>query len=68
MAQPQPRVSTHLACLRRCGFVTAGRRGREVSYRLALGDLDEIVCCAFETMGPLAERLATRTRIGPDWV
>ena len=68
VAQSQPRVSTHLACLRHCGFVTAGRRGREVSYRLALGGLDEIVGRAFETMGPLAERLATCTRIGPDWV
>jgi len=26
VGQPQPRVSTHLACLRHCGFVTTGRR------------------------------------------
>ncbi len=36
VGQPQPRVSTHLACLRHCGFVTAERRGREVVYRPVL--------------------------------
>src|SRR2546428_10831590 len=29
VAQPQPRVSTHLACLRHCGFAIAERRGKE---------------------------------------
>ena len=65
---PQPRVSTHLACLRHCGFVTAERRGKEVIYRLALGGLDEVVGRASDVMVPLAERLATCTRIGPEWV
>jgi len=68
VGQPQPRVSTHLACLRHCGFVTAERRGKEVVYRLALDGLDGIVGRAAEVMGPLAERLATCTRIGPDWM
>jgi len=31
----QGRVSSHLACLRWCGFVTARREGRQVYYRLA---------------------------------
>src|SRR5260370_42561164 len=31
VGQPQPRVSTHLACLRHCGFVSTERRGPEVS-------------------------------------
>src|SRR5215468_7003647 len=68
VGQPQPRVSTHLACLRHCGFVTTERRGKEVIYRLALGGLDQIVGRAAEVMGPLAERLATCARIGPEWV
>ena len=31
----QPNVSKHLACLRECGLVRAGRSGRFVSYQLA---------------------------------
>ena len=68
VGQPQPRVSTHLACLRHCGFVTTERRGKVVIYRLAVAGLDEILEGAAEVMSPLAERLATCTRIGPDWV
>jgi ArsR family transcriptional regulator, cadmium/lead-responsive transcriptional repressor len=68
VGQPQPRVSTHLACLRHCGFVTTERRGKEVIYRLAVAGLDEILEGAAEVMSPLTERLATCTRIGPDWV
>src|SRR2546430_8919317 len=40
VGQAQPRISTHLACLRHCGFVTTERRGKEVVYRLALQGLD----------------------------
>jgi len=68
VAQPQPRVSTHLACLRHCGFVETERRGKEIVYRLALGGLDEILDRALTAMSPVAERLATCTRIGPDWM
>ncbi len=68
VGQPQPRVSTHLACLRHCGLVTAERRGREVIYRLALGGLDQVLDRTLEVMSPLVERLATCTRIGPEWV
>ena len=68
VGQPQPRVSTHLACLRHCGFVTAERRGKEVIYRLALAGLDEILEGAAEVMSPLTDRLVTCKRIGPDWV
>jgi ArsR family transcriptional regulator, cadmium/lead-responsive transcriptional repressor len=66
--QTQPRVSTHLACLRHCGFVTTERRGKEVVYRLALDGLDGIMDRAADAMAPIADRLATCTRIGPEWV
>ena len=66
--QPQPRVSTHLACLRHCGFVSTERRGKEVIYRLALDGLVGITDRAADAMAPIAERLATCTRIGPEWV
>jgi DNA-binding transcriptional ArsR family regulator len=66
--QPQPRVSTHLACLRYCGFVETERQGKEIVYRLALSGLDRILDRALGAMSPISERLATCTRIGPDWV
>lgn len=66
--QPQPRVSTHLACLRHCGFVDTERRGKQVVYRLALRGLDQIVDEADVALAPIADRLATCSRIGPDWV
>ena len=68
VGQSQPRVSTHLACLRHCGFVTAERRGKEVIYRLALGGLGRILQGSAEVIAPLAERLTTCERIGPDWM
>jgi ArsR family transcriptional regulator, cadmium/lead-responsive transcriptional repressor len=68
VGQPQPRVSTHLACLRHCGFVTTERRGKEIVYSLALRGLDRIAAKADSVLEPIAERLATCTRIGPDWV
>jgi len=68
VGQPQPRVSTHLACLRHCGFVSTERRGKEVVYRLALNGLDGIMDRAADAMVPITERLATCTRIGPEWV
>ena len=68
VGQAQPRVSTHLACLRHCGFVVAERRGKEVYYRLALEGLDGVLSRASGVMAPITERLASCTRIGPDWV
>ena len=35
LAQPQPKVSNHLACLRWCGFVDSRRQHRAVYYSLA---------------------------------
>lgn len=66
--QAQPRISTHLACLRHCGFVSTERRGKEMVYRLTLQDVDSVVERAGSVIGPIAERLAGCTRIGPDWV
>ena len=68
VGQTQPRVSTHLACLRHCGFVSAERRGKEVVYRLAIGGLDAILAGAADAIAPIRELLATCTRIGPEWV
>ncbi|MGI8512981.1 MAG: ArsR/SmtB family transcription factor [Solirubrobacteraceae bacterium] len=43
LAQPQPKVSNHLACLRWCGFVVGERRGKRVYYRLADDSLMQVI-------------------------
>ena len=68
VGQPQPRISTHLACLRHCGFVFTERRGKEVVYHIAFYGLEGVLDGATEALTPIAERLATCIRIGPDWV
>jgi ArsR family transcriptional regulator, cadmium/lead-responsive transcriptional repressor len=68
VGQPQPRISTHLACLRHCGFVATERQGKEVVYRLAFKGLGGVLDEAAAALTPIAERLAACTRIGPDWV
>ena len=64
----QPRVSTHLACLRHCGFVETERRGREVVYRLSIPRLGELLERGAEVARPRAEHLASCDRIGPEWM
>ena len=66
--QAQSRVSTHLACLRHCGFVETERQGKHVVYRLALGSLDGLLGSATAAMSSIESRLESCTRIGPDWV
>ena len=68
VGQPQPRVSTHLACLRHCGFVATERRGREVYYRLAVDGLGTLLDTARPVIAPLSPGLSTCQRIGPDWI
>jgi DNA-binding transcriptional ArsR family regulator len=63
----QPRVSTHLACLRHCGFVDSERRGREIVYSLRLPEIPRLLRLAEEVARPRADHLARCTRIAPDW-
>ncbi len=65
---PQARVSTHLACLRWCGYVRARKDGRLVWYQLADSRLIRLLELAAELAAPNAKHLATCTRIGPQWV
>ncbi len=44
----QGRLSSHLACLRWCGFVTSRRAGREVFYSLADGRIPRLLSLAEE--------------------
>jgi DNA-binding transcriptional ArsR family regulator len=62
VGQPPPRVSTHLACLRHCGFVIAERRGKEVVYRSAI-QLQNLLGEADRRADPLIERLSSCSRM-----
>lgn len=64
----QARISTHLACLRHCGFVTTKRRGRQIVYRLSLRGIDGLLDRTREISRPAADRLASCTRVGPEWI
>jgi ArsR family transcriptional regulator, cadmium/lead-responsive transcriptional repressor len=64
---PQPRVSTHLACLRHCGLAENERRGRVVVYRLSVPGLPQLLRSGASVAAPRADHLATCQRIGPSW-
>src|ERR671911_883815 len=46
LEMPQATVSTHLGCLRWCGFVTTRREGRSVIYGIADPRVRELVALA----------------------
>ena len=65
---PQARVSTHLACLRWCGYVQARKEGRRVWYQVGDRRIEKLLHLADELAIPHAQHLASCTRIGPEWV
>jgi DNA-binding transcriptional ArsR family regulator len=63
LAQPQPKVSNHLACLRWCGFVHTRRAHRTIHYRLADDRVGEIVTLGRQLLAGNADHVAACTRI-----
>lgn len=63
---PQGRVSTHLACLRWCGFVEARREGKFVFYRLADHRVRQMILLADAMVGEHATAIATCTRLSAE--
>jgi len=59
----QGRVSTHLACLRWCGYVTARREGRKVFYRVTDPRVRQLVKLASDLVAENRERIRTCTVI-----
>ena len=55
----QSRVSTHLQCLRWCGYVTSERRGKFVYYRVADPRVRQLLLLAQELVVLHGEQLAT---------
>ena len=63
LAQPQPRVSNHLACLRWCGFVTTRRDHRLIYYRLADQRVTAMLALAHGLLADNADHVAACCRI-----
>ncbi len=53
----QGRLSSHLACLRWCGFVAARREGRQVCYRLADDRIPRLLSLAEEFLADHANEV-----------
>jgi DNA-binding transcriptional ArsR family regulator len=60
---PQGRVSSHLACLNWCGYVTTTRQGRNRYYRVADKRVRKILDLARDMVANNAEHIWACTRI-----
>jgi DNA-binding transcriptional ArsR family regulator len=60
---PQPKVSSHLACLRWCGFVDSRREHRSVYYRVADKRVLKMLDLAHSLLEDNAEHVAACGRI-----
>lgn len=60
---PQGRVSSHLACLRWCGYVTTRREGRRVYYRVADPRVRELLGLAASLVRDHTDRIRSCTLI-----
>lgn len=65
LGMPQGRVSTHLGCLRWCGYVTTRREGRNIYYRLADDRVRALLRIAQELMAEHARELLSCHVINP---
>ncbi len=63
VALPQATVSTHLGCLRWCGFVSTRREQRSVIYRIADARVSELVGLAEALLDDNAEHVACCQKI-----
>lgn len=63
LGQPQSRVSTHLACLRWCGYVDSRRDGKFVYYRVADPRVRQLVELARGVIADNAAAVLSCTRM-----
>ena len=63
---PQGRISSHLMCLRWCGFVTTRRDGRYVYYRISDTRVIDLVRIAQELLVDNAQSIASCAVIGKE--
>lgn len=60
---PQGRISSHLTCLRWCGFIGTRRNGRYIHYYLSDHRVSDLLAVAQSMMADNAEAILTCTRI-----
>lgn len=60
---PQGRVSSHLACLRWCGYVATRKEGRQVFYRVTDRRVAQLLALAKELVEDNCERIRSCTII-----
>ncbi|MBX6340927.1 MAG: winged helix-turn-helix transcriptional regulator [Thermomicrobiaceae bacterium] len=63
LGQPQSRVSSHLACLRWCGYVASRREGKYVYYRIADERVASLLLLAHGIIADHAEAIVSCTRM-----
>jgi DNA-binding transcriptional ArsR family regulator len=63
LAQSQPKVSNHLACLRWCGFVETRRDHPTVYYRIADDRVGQLLALGHALLADNAEHVAACRRI-----
>jgi DNA-binding transcriptional ArsR family regulator len=63
LAQSQPKVSNHLACLRWCGFVETRREHPSVYYRIADARVAQLLSVGRALLEDNAEHVAACRRI-----
>jgi ArsR family transcriptional regulator, cadmium/lead-responsive transcriptional repressor len=63
LAEPQPKVSNHLACLRWCGFARTRREHRTIYYRLSDERVAGLVELARELLHENVEHVAACWRV-----
>ena len=61
--QPQSRVSSHLACLKWCGYVTTRREGKYIYYRVADERVASLLLLARGIIADHASQILTCTRM-----
>ncbi len=59
LGSPQGRVSSHLACLRWCGFVEGIRDGRNVTYQVTDQRVRTLLATAHELLEENVQRVAS---------
>lgn len=62
----QGRISTHLGCLRHCGYVRTRREGRNVYYRLADDRVRALLRVAQELVADHAQELLSCAVVSPE--
>lgn len=63
VGQPQSRVSSHLACLKWCGYVTTRREGKYIYYRVADERVASLLLLARGIIGDHAREILSCTRM-----